>query len=169
MRLGGLCRSPPNTQCHKQRRIEGGSNWITVLYICHEPNNHIYLSLSPIWRPGQVFRNALLNLRPSHSLSVHLSLQHHLGIREMNGCFSASRGVILFSGLSAKHRSNKSMKRFNSFVSTSVNPFDADIRRVRRSRDALRPFKVLMISYLCLMLAWRLLILSSDGRKRMWD
>ena|SRR6266536_1520022 len=64
----------------------------------------------------------------------------------MKGCFNASAGVHLFSGLSAKHLSSKSANRDNSFVSASVRPFDADMRRVRRSRDGLAKARVLMVS-----------------------
>ena len=64
----------------------------------------------------------------------------------MNGCFNASAGVILFSGLSAKQRSNRSRNNSSSLISGSLKPLDADMRRVRRSRDGLLNARVLMVS-----------------------
>ena len=65
----------------------------------------------------------------------------------INGCLSASCGVHLFSGLSARQRSNKSAKSASSFVSASVKPLLADIRRVRRSREGFVNESVLITSY----------------------
>ena len=58
------------------------------------------------------------------------------------GCFSASDGVILLSGLSVKQRSRRSMKWLSSLDSASVMPPDAAKRRVRRSRVGLTMAKV---------------------------
>ena len=62
-----------------------------------------------------------------------------------NGCFNASDGVILLSGLSVKHLSRRSMKWFRSLDSTSFIPPDAAKRRVRRSRVGLTTARVLTV------------------------
>lgn len=62
-----------------------------------------------------------------------------------NGCFNASDGVILLSGLSVKHLSRRSTKWFRSLDSTSFIPPDAAKRRVRRSRVGLTTARVLTV------------------------
>jgi hypothetical protein len=64
----------------------------------------------------------------------------------MNGCFSASLGVMRFSGLSAKQRSRRSVNKASSLVSISFRPFAADMRRVRISRDGFENDSVLIVS-----------------------
>jgi hypothetical protein len=59
------------------------------------------------------------------------------------GCLSASAGLILLSGFSARQWSNKSMNWFSSRPSASFIPADAAVRRVRRSRVGLIMGKVL--------------------------
>ena len=61
------------------------------------------------------------------------------------GCFSASEGVILLSGLSVKQRSSRSMKWLSSLDSASVMPPDAAKRRVRRSRVGLTIARVRIV------------------------
>ncbi len=68
-------------------------------------------------------------------------------LRKMNGCFNASFGVILFSGLSAKQRSSRSINNASSLVSMSLNPLAADMRRARRSRVGFENASVLIESY----------------------
>jgi hypothetical protein len=48
--------------------------------------------------------------------------------------------------LSAKQRSSRSLNNSSSLISASLRPFDADMRRVRRSRDGLLNARVLMVS-----------------------
>jgi hypothetical protein len=64
----------------------------------------------------------------------------------IKGCRRASAGVHLFSGLSARQRSNKSANRFKSFISDSLRSFEADRSRVRRSREGLLKEIVFTIS-----------------------
>ena len=90
-------------------------------------------------KSGYLLTSSFYHINP-HSRS-------HLASLEINGCFKASCGVHLFSGLSARHRSSRSANKFSSFVSTSVKPLVADIRRVRRSREGLAKAKVFMTSY----------------------
>lgn len=61
------------------------------------------------------------------------------------GCFSASAGLILFSGLSVKQCSSRSTKWFRSLVSASFIPADAAKRRVRRSRVGLTTGRTLAV------------------------
>ncbi len=68
-------------------------------------------------------------------------------LRKMNGCFNASFGVILFSGLSAKQRSSRSINNVSSLVSMSFKLLAADMRRVRRSRVGFENASVLTVSY----------------------
>lgn len=65
----------------------------------------------------------------------------------MNGCLSASTGVQRLSGLRFKHRSNKSMNEFRSFISLSAIPEDADRSLALSSLVGLLKLTVLMISY----------------------
>lgn len=85
--------------------------------------------------------------RRSHLLRQSPTPISHFKAFMMNGCLSASAGVILFSGLSAKQRSSRSLNSSSSLISASLRPFDADMRRVRRSRDGLLNARVLMVSY----------------------
>lgn len=64
-----------------------------------------------------------------------------------NGCLSASVGVILLSGFSAKQRSSRSTKWLRSLVSASFMPPDAAVRRVRRSRVGFTMGMVLTFVY----------------------
>jgi hypothetical protein len=73
-------------------------------------------------------------------------IAHHLTVLRINGWRKASAGVHLFSGLSARQRSNRSANRFNSFISDSFKSFDADWSRVRRSREGLLKERVFTIS-----------------------
>lgn len=65
------------------------------------------------------------------------------------GCFSASAGVILLSGLRARQRSNKSWNRLRCLASTSSMPLDAAMRRVRRSRVGFTTFRILILVCWC--------------------
>jgi hypothetical protein len=84
-------------------------------------------------------------LLPRHQ-HQHQQKPSHFNVFIMNGCLNASAGVILFSGLSAKQRSSRSLNNSSSLISASLRPFDADMRRVRRSRDGLLNARVLMVS-----------------------
>jgi hypothetical protein len=64
-----------------------------------------------------------------------------------NGCLSASDGVILLSGFSARQRSSRSIKWLRSLVSASFIPPDAAVKRVRKSRVGLTMVIVLMFVY----------------------
>lgn len=110
----------------------------TPSFYAHHVRQELHLSMQDLCNPI---------ISPRTTNSTNSDLTSHLIIFVIKGCFNASAGVIRFSGLSARQRSSRSTNRFNSFVSTSVRPFDADMRRVRRSRDGLTNARVLIVSY----------------------
>jgi hypothetical protein len=97
----------------------------------------------------------------------HQHSMSYLRCLKMNGCFNASLGVIRFSGLSAKHRSSRSVNKANSLVSISLRPFAADKRRDRMSRDGLEKARVLMVS--CREQSQQIIHLKSEVKQRCWD
>ena len=91
----------------------------------------------------------------SHGVIESTLIPNHIFPRMMKGCFRASSGLNLFSGLRFKQRSRKSAKRFRSLVSTSFMPLAFAISLVLRSRVGFESLSMRTTSYLIVSLAQR--------------
>jgi len=111
----------------------------------------IYCSLqseqSSSFQPSESMHANKYDRRSSFPSTQTPTTTSHFKVFIINGCLNASAGVILFSGLSAKQRSSRSLNNSSSLISASLRPFDADMRRVRRSRVGLLNARVLIMSY----------------------